>query len=302
MSIRIRLDRVGPLATIQDRGREGMLAYGISASGPMDRAAFEDAARRAGSPDRAGIEFTTAGLDITVVSGDLAMAWAGGAFHVTRNDKVADWPGGVAMGAGDRLSIRPGPAGNYGYLLFGAAMDLPSVLGSRSTSTRVGLGGLEGRALRAGDVLDFSGTGGGLDGATQAHRAPGEGPLRFIWGLHAALFSPKVRERFLTASFRVTSAMDRMGVRLKDDDLVFGGEGNLSLVSAPIVAGDIQILGDGTPIVLMRDHQPTGGYPRIGTVIGSDLDRFAQMRPGTRVTFSPITVQHAHDLMRMQPR
>jgi len=89
-----------------------------------------------------------------------------------------------------------------------------------------------------------------------------------------------------------------MGVRLVDEDGVFGGQSILSLVSDPVLPGDIQILGDGTPIVLMRDHQPTGGYPRIGTIISADLDRFAQMRPGSVLAFMPVSVDHAHRLLR----
>jgi allophanate hydrolase len=89
-----------------------------------------------------------------------------------------------------------------------------------------------------------------------------------------------------------------MGVRLEDGEGVFAEAGSLSLVSDAIVAGDIQILGDGTPIVLMRDHQPTGGYPRIATVISADLDRFAQLRPGSPVAFVPVTVEHAQALLR----
>jgi allophanate hydrolase subunit 2 len=91
--------------------------------------------------------------------------------------------------------------------------------------------------------------------------------------------------------------MDRMGVRLIDRSGVFRDAAALSLVSDAIVPGDIQILGDGTPIVLMRDHQPTGGYPRIATVIDADLDRFAQLRPGAEVRFLPVTVTHAQELM-----
>ena len=87
-----------------------------------------------------------------------------------------------------------------------------------------------------------------------------------------------------------------MGVRLEDRAGVFAGAPILSLVSDAVVAGDVQILGDGTPIVLMRDHQPTGGYPRMATVITADLDRFAQMRPGTALAFEPVSLQKARDL------
>ena len=89
-----------------------------------------------------------------------------------------------------------------------------------------------------------------------------------------------------------------MGVRLTDSERVFADATILSLASDAIVPGDIQILGDGTPIVLMRDHQPTGGYPRIATVVSADLDRFAQLRPGTAVAFASVTVEHAHALLR----
>ncbi len=92
-----------------------------------------------------------------------------------------------------------------------------------------------------------------------------------------------------------------MGVRLEDTTSVFDEARVLGLVSDAVVPGDIQILGDGTPIVLMRDNQPTGGYPRIGTIIDIDLDRFAQVRPGRTVTFAPVTVEHAHRLGGWRP-
>jgi allophanate hydrolase len=128
-----------------------------------------------------------------------------------------------------------------------------------------------------------------------------EGPIRIVWGLHADLFLPAVRARFLSTNFRVSSRLDRMGTRLEDRRGVFAGAQRLSLVSDAIVPGDIQILGDGTPIVLQRDHQPTGGYPRIATVIGADLDRFAQLRPGSEVSFAPVTVARAQQLLAAAP-
>jgi allophanate hydrolase subunit 2 len=123
-----------------------------------------------------------------------------------------------------------------------------------------------------------------------------QGPIRVIWGLHADTFSHETRQHFVDEPFRVSSRMDRMGTRLEDRAGVFLGQRVLSLVSDATVPGDIQILGDGTPIVLMRDHQPTGGYPRIATVISADLNRFAQLRPGTEVRFEPVTLRHAQGL------
>ncbi len=291
----LRIERAGPLTTIQDCGRHGMLAHGISASGPMDMAAFGNAGLLAGGQG-AGIEITRAGLDFIVADGQVSAGWSGGAFDVKINGRAAEWPGAAHLMGADRVSITPGAAGNYGYVRFGGSLELEPVLSSRSTSIRARLGGFDGRMLEAGDELVLNGT--GVPGQQLAQMVVQDGPIRFIRGLHWDRFSASVQDRFVTARFQVSSMMDRMGVRLEDKEQVFAGESILSLVSDPVLPGDIQILGDGKPIALMRDHQPTGGYPRIGTIITADLDRFAQMRPGTMVAFQPVSVEHAHRLLR----
>ena len=296
MSAQFRILRAGPLCTIQDGGRAGMLMHGISASGPMDRIGYVIAGARAGASGDTGVEITRAGLDLVVEAGPLDLGWAGGVFAVAVNGVAQTWPGGASLTDGDVLSITPGPTGNYGYLRFGAELQLPSVLNSRATSTRARLGGLDGRALAAGDRLVL--TGEGRPPQEVPPKSAETGPIRFIWGIHAERFSAALRARFVTEGFSITPMMDRMGVRLADGSGVFKGVSILSLVSDPILPGDIQILGDGTPIVLMRDHQPTGGYPRIGTVISADLDRFAQMRPGEPVAFEAVSVEHAQQLLR----
>lgn len=298
MTTRLRVERAGPLCTIQDGGRADLLVHGISASGPMDSGAHRLAGILAGAGDAAGVEVTRAGLDLQVEVGDLVVGWAGGAFEIRLNEKDLPWPGSVRISAGERLSVTPGAAGNYGYLRFDRSLDLPNVLGSTATSTRAQLGGIDGRALRAGDILAFVGESGVAPRDVDINPPETSGAIRFIWGIHAERFAGETRRKFVETPFRVTNAMDRMGVRLADEGGVFAGASILSLISDPILPGDIQILGDGTPIVLMRDHQPAGGYPRIGTIISADLDRFAQIRPGEVVEFSPISVDHAHRLMR----
>lgn len=295
MSAVLTILRAGPLTSIQDGGRFGMLRHGISASGPMDGGAFVQAGALAGG-GRGGMEFTMAGLEIRLERGQCRVGFAGGDFVVKHNGAVLDWPGAVLLREGDTLAVTPGSWGNYGYLRFDADIDLPLVMGSMATSSRAQLGGIDGRVLRAGDVIALSGDGGP---AREMHPVePAAGPIRVIWGLHADLFPQALRQRFLATPFAISSRLDRMGVRLEDTGRVFAEAVALSLVSDAIVPGDIQILGDGTPIVLMRDHQPTGGYPRIATVISADLDRFAQLRPGTPVAFEPVTVEHAHALLR----
>lgn len=296
MTATLVIDRAGPLVTIQDAGRFGYLAHGISASGPMDAGAFKRAGLLAGSGETAGIEFSMLGLDLTVAEGEAVMGWDGGTFEVSINRRTQSWPGSALLAAGDRLSISAGTGGNYGYLRFGGEIDVPIVMGSRATSMRARIGGLEGRALRAGDRLAVIGNGGASE--ARAARPRVEGPIRFVWGLHAEVFSAELREKFVTSAFRISSMMDRMGVRLRDEKAVFAEARILSLVSDPVVVGDIQILGDGTPIVLGRDHQPTGGYPRIGTIISADLDRFFQLRPNAELVFAPVGTDHAQALLR----
>ena len=169
-------------------------------------------------------------------------------------------------------------------------MDVPPLLGCCSTNFTFVLGVLMGRALKAGDHIAF-GEMGSLP--APAGSSTGEGPIRVLWGLHADLFDTSLRTTFATSPFAISTSLDRMGVRLTDPQQIFRAQRRLSLVSDAIVPGDIQILGDGTPIVLMRDHQPTGGYPRVATVVSADLDRFAQLRPGAAVRFRPVTLEHA---------
>ena len=299
MSAVIAITRAGPLTSVQDAGRFGHLRHGISASGPMDGTSFRLAGALVGA-DHAGIEITTAGIALRLQSGNCSIGMAGGSFVARRNGEVTDWPGTVTLQAGDALSITPGAAGNYGYLRFDSALVLPAVLGSVATSSRARLGGMNGRPLQLGDVLELAEPG-PLKPSAVASAATGNGPIRFVWGLHADLFPAPTRQAFTETSFAISRRLDRMGARLDDAAGVFAEATSLSLVSDAIVPGDIQILGDGTPIVLMRDHQPTGGYPRIGTLISADLDRFAQLRPGSPVSFAPVSVAHAQQILRNQP-
>ena len=300
MTAILAITRAGPLVTVQDGGRLGHLRHGISASGPMDHAAYRRAGALAGA-DHAGLEITMAGIELKLQSGHCRVGLAGGSFVARHNGQILDWPGAVTLEPGDVLGITPGAAGNYGYLRFDGALTLPLVMGSVATSSRARLGGLDGRPLQVGDVLELTDPA-ATTADTVAAVPAGQGPIRFVWGLHADLFPAAIRERFVDANFTVSRRLDRMGVRLDDGEAVFADATILSLVSDAIVPGDIQILGDGTPIVLMRDHQPTGGYPRIGTIITADLDRFAQLRPGAELTFAPVSVEHARQILRsLQP-
>ena len=275
----LRITRAGPSATVQDAGRFGMLQHGISASGPMDRRAFDQTGAALSPAATSGLEFSRAGIDFVVDDAAVKIAFAGGAFVLRHNGEIVAWPG---------------PAGNYGYVRFDREIGVPPVLGSRATNLIAGLGGLSGRALRASDVLPLGPAADPGSKPVAASKEVGElDAIRFIWGIHADLFAPRVRQAFVEGRFAVSTRLDRMGVRLEDREGVFSGAPILSRVSDAVVAGDVQILGDGTPIVLMRDHQPTGGYPRIATIVSADLSGFAQLRPGSTLAFVPVSLQKA---------
>ncbi len=291
----IQVTRAGPLATIQDLGRFGHLEHGISASGPMDRNAFLRAGEAVGSCATSGIEFTQAGLDFIVQGGDIKAAFFGGDFSLFINKESKKWNGDYSLINGDEVFIKPGEWGNYGYVRFNAEIGVKKILNSRATNMIVGLGGYNGRALQMGDKID-------LLPAKKIKTNPikqidyQDNIFRFMWGIHAERFSQKTRNELIEKPFFISSQLDRMGVRLLDRSNVFANEKILSLVSDPIVCGDIQILGDGSAIVLMRDHQPTGGYPRIGTIISSDIDRFAQMRANSKIYFKPISIENIKEV------
>lgn len=302
MNLVVDIDRAGPLTTIQDGGRHGHFGEGISASGPMDAQAFARAGSLLATLATSGVEFTTAGMDFTVCGGSISAAFVGGSFKLTINGQTQPWESDYDLNKGDVVTITPGPAGNYGYVRFGGDIDVPEILGSRATNLIVGLGGFSGRALRAGDSLTLLAVL-SKNNTTKKQQLNDEtdAPFRFIWGIHADRFEAEVRNGFASGAFKVSTKLDRMGVRLEDPAGIFSNARILSLVSDAIVPGDIQILGDGTPIVLMRDHQPTGGYPRIGTLISADIDRFAQVRPGTSIQFKPTTIEQAQKLLQ-RPR
>lgn len=293
MSPVLVVERAGPMTTIQDRGRFGKLAHGVSASGPMDTGSFELCGSLLGQAGTAAIEFTAAGMGLRIEGSDVRAVAAGGAFKLALNSRHLTWPSAFDLRDGDRIEITPGPVGNYGYLRFSQEIDIPLVLGSRATSSIARLGGLDGRALVPGDRLQLVPARSGEKFAPPQNEET-TGRVRILWGIHVDLFSSEMRRRFIDSPFIISPHLNRMGVRLVDPSGVFAGQRSLSLTSDAIVPGDIQILGDGTPTILMRDHQPTGGYPRIATVISADFDRVAQMRPGQTLTFAPVTLATAH--------
>ncbi|MFZ4690608.1 MAG: biotin-dependent carboxyltransferase family protein [Polymorphobacter sp.] len=292
--VRLLVEMAGPLTSYQDAGRPGHLRYGVTASGPIDQLGFAAAHAALGNPaGGTAIEVSHGGIVLRCVEGEVAFALAGGDFSA-RVDSVAlgGWTTGV-LRPGSRLTIRDGSAGNWATLAFAGAIDCPAWLGSTATLALAGLGG--GR-LVAGDRIDIEARPVG-DGAAWSFPPPPRdaGPIRVVIGPQDQFFAAESRDALLSQPFRAANAFDRMGMVL-DGPLL--PPLSVTMLSAPLLRGAIQVNGTGTATVLLADHQTTAGYPRIATVIGADLDRVAQLRPGTGLRFTAIDVAEAIALAR----
>ncbi|MGJ8528333.1 biotin-dependent carboxyltransferase family protein [Maritalea sp.] len=300
----ISILRISPNSTIQDAGRALGLQFGLSASGPMDRKAF---ARTHNALDGQGsqsvVEFSMLGIEFTYAGPPMECAVDGGEFQLRHNGSEKNWPAHLFLTDGDQVNITTGRAGNYGYIRFAQALNVPLMMGSKSTNLAAGIGGLESRALRAGDKIDFEDEviprPSGQVEIVENTQLP-DNLVRVLPGLHAELLGPKVWASLFEAPFKISNSIDRMGFRLNDPLSRFDVSAHKNIVSDAVVPGDIQILGDGTPAILMRDHQPIGGYPRIATIIDADLDYVAQLRPNREISFISTTLQKAHKAMEVK--
>lgn len=291
MSVCLSILAAGPGSTVQDAGRTGYLRYGVTGAGPMDPLAHAIANRAAGNAcDAAAVEVSLGGMEVTTAGGPATVAVAGGDFAITLDGRAMPSNLVTSLEPGARLRIRAGKAGAWCYLAVAGGLDLPLVLGSRSTHTRTRMGGLEGRALVAGDRLPL-GSPAREPVATGAIAAPlldrSPATIRVRPGPQDDYFSPRQMAAFLAGPWKVSIRSDRMAYFLEGQPLEHARGYNIT--SDGIAMGAIQAPGDGQPIVLMADRQPTGGYPKIATVIGADLGRLAQARAGAAIRFSAVT-------------
>lgn len=282
----LRIDRAGPSLTVQDGGRPGMLAQGLSQGGAADPVALAEGAALLGqAPDHAAIEMAGLGGSFSV-DAPARFALTGAPMRASIDDRPLAWNEAHALLPGQRLVIGACDRGAYGYLHLGGGIATPHLLGARAAHLVAGIGA----PLKDGDRLPIGTDPGGPTGLRLdvADRFSG-GTVRIVESAQTALFAPVERARFQQTVFTRDSRANRMGVRLTLDGPGFAAEGQLSILSEVIVPGDIQVTGDGTPFVLLPECQTTGGYPRIGTVIPSDLPIVAQAGPGARLRFSLVT-------------
>lgn len=283
MSARLLIEAAGPGVTIQDEGRFGHSRYGVTPAGPMDLGAYLAATRAAGAD--CAIEVSLGGVTLRAEGATLCVAVAGGDFDIRLEGRPMPPACLLPLAEDARLVLRAGGSGAWCYVALGGTLDLAPTLGSRATHARSGVGP---KPLAAGDAVMLAAAAPPLEplALTAPWLAASGAPIRVLLGPQADYFTPEEIEAFLSARWRIGARSDRMAYRL-EGPAIRHWRGH-DIVSDGVAMGAIQIPGDGAPLALMADRQPTGGYPKIATVIGADLGRLAQLRPGEDLSFRAV--------------
>ncbi|GKU80552.1 biotin-dependent carboxyltransferase family protein [Paenibacillus sp. L3-i20] len=305
----------GTLATIQDLGRTGHQRFGIVVGGAMDLGAARVANIVVGNEENeAVLELTLAGGEF-LIERELLISLCGADLNATVDGQVLPLWRPVVLQKGQVIKLGTSRFGCRAYLAVAGGFDVPQVMGSRSTYTRGGLGGYEGRAIKAGDRLKLKKIA-SLSLSAKLISAVHEKRWRCTWhagqfaianralyvvrvteGAHSKGISDEARALLFGGIFRIDTLSDRMGYRLQSDQKLTPLYSTSELLSEAVAIGTIQLPPDGNPIVLLADRQTTGGYPRVAHVATVDIAVFAQMKPGDRVIFELITQRAAEILL-----
>ena len=291
----------GLMTTLQDIGRRGYQHLGIPVSGALDATSLRAANLLVGNPPEMGaLEIAYQGPCLVALVESVRVAFAGAAAAINVHSSEDAAVGlavpvlqSIRLTRGQVVRIGPLARSAIGYLAIEGGFDIAPVLGSQSTYARGGLGGFNGRALRAGDHLPLR----QADAASRPEQklpsldlAP---PRRFrvVLGPQDDHFTIRGKQTLLDSTYTVSPASDRMGMRLLGPAIEHAGGYNI--VSDGIAPGSIQVPGNGLPIVLLADRQTTGGYPKIATVISADLPALGRLASGAKVSFEAVSIEAA---------
>jgi antagonist of KipI len=312
----LKVLRPGVLATVQDLGRPGLQHLGIAPGGAMDPISHRIANALVGNRAHAAtLEMALLGPELQLGC-DALIALCGARFAAAIDGVPLPQSRPVLLRAGARLRVGRATQGGFGYLAVAGGLHVDPVLGSRSTHLAGGFGGWQGRSLARDAELPFATDAEALARARFAHLtarhrsvtlarcetvrwlAPGftlpehdESAIRTVEGVHAALFDETAPEVFYGERWRIATHSNRMGYRLLGPRLALVRP--IDILSQPTCLGAVQVPPTGQPIVLMADHQTTGGYPRIAEVIAADVPRLAQSTPGATVRFAHVSLTEA---------
>ena len=287
----------GPFVSVQDCGRPGMMRFGVTASGPMDRTAFHILrAALGGDATFSAIEVSLGGLTVRA-TGNMTVGFAGGEFSLSLNQTPLSPWSVFSMQSGDVLSIRAGTQGSWGYLGVCGQIVSPAWLGSTAAHLTTGLGG---QAVRPGDGIEIQSPTQRTDlhaSLPIAEFSVFDSTVRAIPGPQDQHFSRQSLDDLATKAFVISKDYDRMGMRLSGPSL--RPEAALSIPSEALVRGSVQVPGHGDPIILLAEHQTTGGYPKIATIISADQDRLTQARSGQSLRFELVDTLTAVNAARL---
>jgi biotin-dependent carboxylase-like uncharacterized protein len=291
--IDVEVKACGAMTSLQDGGRRGYQRFGVSPSGAMDVRSLAVANALVGNPvAMAAVEFVNLGGTFTCSGGDLRLALAGADCPLSIDEVPVAPRTAAILREGQTAQVGHARSGTFAYLAVAGGFAIEPQLGSLSFHLRSRLGGLHGAPLRPGDRLPCRGDAQGGELMRLPHDAPAaEQAIRVMLGPQDDYFTADAIRTFLTEEFTVSPQADRMGFQLSGPPIEHAK--GFNIVSDGIVTGHVQVPGNGQPIVLMRDRQTAGGYPKIATVISADLDRFAQLRPGSAVRFRAVARDEA---------
>ena len=291
----------GAFTTIQDEGRFGYQAYGMPSAGAMDRYAYRVANFLVGNNTNAAvIEMTTFGASFKFDEEQL-VAVCGADMQGTINGMpIRNWSS-FKVPRNSEMKFDVATKGCRAYVSVAGGIDVPLVLGSRSTCTRAQVGGHEGRALWQGDVLSI-----GQDytfpvqpRSLETEYIPkysDQIKLRVILGPQENLFTQDAIKTFFESTYTITEEMDRMGYHLKGPGIMYSGKADI--VSDAVCLGAIQVPVNGMPLIMTADHQTTSGFAKFGSVIRVDLSTLAQAKPGDQIRFRCIPEQEAIEALK----
>lgn len=289
----LRTIQPGILTTVQDLGRFGYLKYGLPPSGCADEISFRVGNALVGNNSGcAGLEMTIQGGRFEIL-GEALIAITGADMKPKINNKPCPMWQSFRVRAGDVLEFSMAQSGCRSYLSVCGGIDVPLVLGSRATNLIAGIGGLEGRALKSGDILYRKNGGQGEEKGFPSRLIPefkSNQELRVILGPQNEYFSASGMKSFLSGEYKVTPQSNRMGYRLLGPYIE---SIKTKFVSDAVPMGAIQVSGEGQPIVLLWDRQTTGGYPKIAVVLKSDIWKLAQAKPEDKFSFQKVEWEEA---------
>jgi antagonist of KipI len=293
----------GAFTTVQDFGRSGYQRFGVPLSGALDQFSYRIANLLVGNPESAAaLELTFKGPKVEFLSRALICV-AGADMPILVNGRQRSTGKAISIYPGDILDIRSAARGLRAYLAIAGGVDVPMVMGSRSTCAAAGLGGKDGRSLMNGDILNIGPATRMVQARSLPERYrvtfPEQIVVRVLPGPELDLFENGMS--LFREPFVVSDRANRMGYLLEGHKIQFRKNSPKSIISEPVVPGTVQIPPDGRPIIILVE-QTMGGYAKSAAVITPDLNRVAQTRPGQKIRFREVTLSAAHAALQHQRR